>query len=89
MVRDVNDALAAVGKADYRLPEAEKRQLLGRRSIFVAADIRKGEPFTKKNIRVVRPGHGLAPVYYPQVLGKTAARDLTFGQPLRKEDVCE
>ena len=59
MVRDVNDALAAVGKADYRLPEAEKRQLLGRRSIFVAADIRKGEPFTKKNIRVVRPGHGL------------------------------
>lgn len=89
MVRDVNDALAAVGKADYRLPEAEKRQLLGRRSIFVAADIRKGEPFTKENIRVVRPGHGLAPVYYPQVLGKTAARDLTFGQPLRKEDVCE
>lgn len=89
MIRDVNDALAAVGTADYRLPEAEKRQLLGRRSIFVAADIRKGETFTRQNIRVVRPGHGLAPVYYPQVLGKTAARDLTFGQPLRKEDICE
>lgn len=89
MVQDVHHALEAVGTADYRLPEAEKRQLLGRRSIFVAADIRKGEPFTRENIRVVRPGHGLAPVFYPEVLGKTAARDLAFGQPLRKEDICE
>lgn len=89
MVADVRHALQAVGKADYQLPEHEKRQLLGRRSIFVAADIRKGEVFTRDNIRVVRPGHGLAPVYYPQILGKKAARDLSFGQPLRKEDVCE
>ena len=55
--------------------------------MFVSADIKKGERFTEKNIRSVRPGDGLHTKYYFDVLGKRAARDLSFAEPLQMGDV--
>jgi sialic acid synthase SpsE len=42
-------------------------------------DIKQGEPFTKDNLRVIRPGDGLHPKYYPVLLGKEAPYDLKRG----------
>ena len=53
-----------------------------RRSLYVAADVKAGEPLTEANVRSVRPGHGLPPRHLPEVLGCRAARDLKFGEPL-------
>ena len=49
-------------------------------------DIRKGEVLTAENIRSIRPGYGLSPARYEDVIGRTAARDLERGEPLREGD---
>lgn len=45
-------------------------------------DIKAGEPFTTDNIRVIRPGDGLAPKYFAALLGQTARQDYRRGEPL-------
>jgi pseudaminic acid synthase len=65
--------------------EAKSRQF--RRSLFVAENVKAGEMFTNKNVRSVRPGHGLHPRHLGAVIGKRAARDLALGTPLKMEDV--
>ena len=54
-----------------------------RRSIFCVKDIKKGEKLTEENIKVIRPGYGLKPKYYAQVLGQTALKDIARGTPLQ------
>ena len=52
------------------------------RSLFACADIAKGEIFTEKNIRSVRPGDGCSPKYLSELLGKPSDRDYKFGEPI-------
>ena len=47
-----------------------------RRSIYVVRDIGAGEPFTDKNVRIIRPGYGLAPRELPKILGRKARHAL-------------
>jgi len=82
MVLDVNMAAKAVGEVAYRVSEEEKSNYAVRKSIFVSKDIKAGEILTPENIRVVRPGYGMSPKFYEEVLGRKALRDLTFGEPL-------
>jgi sialic acid synthase SpsE len=44
--------------------------------------VKAGETLTPDNVRSVRPGGGLHPREYTRVLGRPAARDLNFGEPL-------
>src|SRR3989344_2725943 len=62
--------------------EANFRNL--RRSIFAVKDIKKGEVFTKENIRVIRPAFGLPPKFYDEVLGKRAVSDIVRGTPFSR-----
>jgi len=48
----------------------------------VVEDLRRGEEFTARNVRSIRPAHGLHTRHLPQVLGKRAARDIARGTPL-------
>ena len=54
------------------LTEAEKKSLQFKRSIYVSANIREGEIFSIKNIRIVRPGDGAPPHLFEDLLGKKA-----------------
>ena len=54
-----------------------------RRSIFSVADIKKGEKLTKENIRIIRPGYGIKPKYYSEILGQIALKDIPRGTPLQ------
>lgn len=81
MVLDVENAKKTIGEAKYLLSEGEKRTRLLRKSIFIAEDVKEGECLTKKNLRVVRPGNGLHPRYYPEVLGKKVNQNITKGTP--------
>lgn len=56
-----------------------------RRSIFCIKDIKKGEALTENNVRIIRPGYGMAPKYYSKILGKEALQDMKRGTPLTKE----
>lgn len=82
MVEDVQMAYKAVGGVAYQVSEEEKSNYAARKSIFVCKDIKKGEPLTCENIRVIRPGYGMQPKFYEEVLGCVAIRDIAFGEPL-------
>lgn len=82
MVEDVQMAAKAVGDVSYQVSDEEKSNYTVRKSIFVSKDIKKGEVFTPENIRVIRPGYGMSPKFYEDVLGRKAIRDIAFGEPL-------
>ena len=82
LVANVRDAWAALGGVNYARTESEKGSLVFRRSIFAVADIAEGEVLTEHNIRIIRPGHGLAPKHLPAVLGRRAARGIARGTPI-------
>ena len=86
MVTDVRNASMAVKGPDYELTQGEKDSTVFRRSIFAVEDIRQGEEFTKENIRVIRPGYGIAPKYYNDILGKKSTTDIKRGTPLKEGD---
>jgi pseudaminic acid synthase len=85
LVADCRDAWSALGSVHYEEVEAEKAGRDLRRSLYVVADIKKGETLTPQNVRSIRPGHGMAPKHLYDVLGKPAARDLKRGEPLAWE----
>lgn len=75
-------AHAAVGTPAFEPTRTEKVVLKNRRSLYVVAPIAKGEMLTEANVRSIRPGNGLKPKFFDVVLGRRAARDLAFGEPL-------
>lgn len=83
MVADVRQAERAIGKVQYGVTKQEESSIIFRRSIFCVEDIRKGEIITDRNIRIIRPGYGMAPKYYSEVLGQTALQDIKKGMPLQ------
>jgi N-acetylneuraminate synthase len=82
LVEDCKRAWRSLGKATYDLQGAESGSLQFRRSLYVVRDVAAGATLTHDNVRSIRPGMGLAPRHLPEVLGKTAARDLKRGDPL-------
>ena len=85
MVKDIRQAEKAIGMVRYGPSEQERDNILFRRSIFCVEDIQKGELLTERNIRVIRPGYGIAPKYYNEVLGQVALQDIKRGTPLEME----
>lgn len=82
LVVESERAFLALGHIQYGVQKAEQKSRLFKRSVYVSRDLAAGELFTKDNIRVVRPGIGLEPKYYEQVLGKAAKTNLKAGTPL-------
>jgi sialic acid synthase SpsE len=85
MVDQIRIAERAIGDVRYGAGDAERGNLIFRRSLFVVEDVRSGERLTAKNVRSIRPGNGLAPKHLPDVLGRPAARDIKRGTPLSWE----
>ncbi len=82
MVKAVREAEKAIGKIDYNLTEKQKKGKQFTRSLYVVQDIKAGERFTEDNIRSIRPGYGLHPKYYNEILGKKTSKDIERGTPL-------
>jgi len=82
LVRGVRNAFDAMGTGSAARSEAEKSNMVFRRSIYVVRDIGVGELFTGENLRIIRPGFGLAPRHLDEILGRKAKRALTRGTAL-------
>jgi N-acetylneuraminate synthase len=82
MVEAVRTAEKALGEVHFGLSHNEGSSRVFRRSLFVVADMKRGESFTAGNVRSIRPGHGLHTRHLVQVLGQRAARDIERGTPL-------
>ena len=85
MVKEVRAVEEALGQPSYGVSPKEESSMVFRRSIFAVKDIPKGEALTGENIRIIRPGYGLKPKYYGDVLGMRADRELKRGTPLSFE----
>lgn len=88
MVKSVREAEIAIGKVDYILTEKMHKSREFSRSLYIVEDVNAGEVITEKNIRSIRPGYGLHPKYYKELLGKYARIDLKKGVGLKLTDVC-
>ncbi len=82
LTEEVNRAYSALGNVSYGVLEAEKNSRIFKRSIYASQAIRAGELLTKDNIKVIRPGNGLHPRYFFDLLGKKAKTDIKKGKPL-------
>jgi pseudaminic acid synthase len=89
MVRAVRIAEKMLGKADYSLNEKKLKSREFSRSLYVTEDVKKGEVFSEKNVRSVRPGFGLHTKYFTELMGKRAAFDLTKGTALKWEMITD
>jgi len=87
MVDNIRAAEQAIGKVDYNISKSSKKNLNGRRSIYVVKSIEKGEKFTSKNIKVIRPGFGLHPKFFKKTLGKISKKKIKEGTRLKKSFV--
>jgi pseudaminic acid synthase len=83
MVTMVRNTEAALGTHTYNLPD--QANMSGRRSLYIAKDIQKGSKITQNNIVSVRPGYGLHPKYFDQVIGKIVNKNLKKGDRLKLE----
>lgn len=82
MVRAARETEQALGKVTYEVGERAASHKLFMRSIFAVKDIKTGEKLTAENIRVIRPGYGLHPKHYEELIGRRAKKNLKAGTPL-------
>lgn len=76
MVDAIRNIEQALGSSEKKVSESEQKNIIiARKSIVAALDIKSGEIFTDKNITVKRPGNGISPMYWDNVIGKQATRD--------------
>jgi pseudaminic acid synthase len=87
MVKSVREVESALGNVDYSMTVEKTKNREFSRSLFVVKDITLGEIFTEENIRSIRPGYGLHPKFYFEVLGKKATVNIRRGTPLKNEHI--
>jgi len=86
LVIESERAFFSIGRIQYGVQKSENKNLNFKRSIYISKDIKVGEVYTKENTKIIRPGLGMAPKFYENiVLGRTASRDLKAGTPLSWE----
>lgn len=81
---DINTVKRLMGKKSFIRNKSEDSSKIFRRSIFVVNDIKKGEKFTKNNLKVLRPSLGLEPKFYENILGKISSKNYKKNTPLKK-----
>ncbi|MFP5113731.1 pseudaminic acid synthase [Bacillaceae bacterium C204] len=82
LVLETQRAWEALGKVTYGPTEKELKSMKFRRSLYIIKDLKNGDVLTKENLKVIRPGYGLPPKYYEQLLGKKVQKDVSAGTPV-------
>lgn len=83
MVKNIRDTEKMIGTEEIRVSKSSKKNLVGRKSIYVIKNVDKNEVFTKKNIGSIRPSFGAHPKYFNYILGKKSKRKLKLGQRMK------
>ncbi len=85
MVKAIRDTEKAIGVVDYTLTEKQRKGREFSRSLYVVEEIKAGDVISEKNVRSIRPGFGMHPKYFKDILGKKAKTDLNIGSRLTFE----
>lgn len=85
-----NDILLSskiMGQNNFIRKKNELKNLVYRRSIFSIKNIEKGEKFSHKNVKALRPNIGLSPIYLEKLIGKKSKRKIKYGSSIKKSDI--
>ena len=82
LVEETKNAFLSLGEISYGVQQAEEKSKFFKRSIYVSKDIAVGDVFTNDNLKIIRPGDGLAPKFIDVVIGKKAKVFIKAGTPL-------
>jgi pseudaminic acid synthase len=86
-VMETQRAWQSLGKISYSMSEKEKKSIQFRRSLYLSKNVKAGEVLTEGNLRIVRPGFGLAPKYLDFILGRKVSCDLSKGTAIKWENI--
>jgi pseudaminic acid synthase len=86
MVDAVRSTEKALGNSSYELTIKQKEGKVFSRSLYPICNIQMGELITTNNIRSVRPGHSLHPIFLNEIIGKKAKRNISFGERISLDD---
>lgn len=89
MVRSVREAECSIGNIDYTLTDKQRNSRNLCRSLYIVENVKKGEKLTTDNIKSIRPGFGLHPNYYYQILGKSFSKDCLRGERLNFDKIAK
>lgn len=83
MIVSIRDTEKLLGKIDYTMTKEKEKSRQFARSLYIVKDINKGDKFTKDNIKSIRPGYGMHPRCFKDILGKISNKDYKFGESLK------
>ena len=83
LCKDVKIAWSSLGRASYSRPEVEMGNVKFRRSLYAVKDIKGGDVLTDDNVKSIRPGFGLAPKFYDQIMGRRSKENIPRGTALK------
>lgn len=82
LVRDVKEAWLSLGKNELIRPKSECNSRVFRRSLYFVNDLKSGSVIKPEDVRRIRPGFGISPKFYNDVIGKVTVTDIKRGQPV-------
>ncbi len=83
-VKTIKETHLMMGRKFFYRNDSEKKNLQFRRSIYAISNIKKGERFSKSNIKVIRPGFGIQPIYFEKLINKKSPLNIRNQSPLKK-----
>ena len=87
LVRDTAIIAKALGTPTFSISERETKSIQFRRSIYAVKDIAQGEKFSPDNVRIIRPGFGLHPRHFADLMGNKSKRKYSNGDRISDQEI--
>ena len=85
LVKDTSTAWKSLGSGSFERAKAEKSSIQFRRSIYFINDLKKGDTIKENDIQRIRPGYGIKPKFFSEIIGKKILKDVQRGDPVQWE----
>ena len=85
LVKECDQAWMAKGSAGLNRAKSEHQNMVFRRSLYFVKSLKKGQIIKETDIRRIRPGYGMSPKYFDDVVGKQLTVDVDRGDPVLME----
>jgi pseudaminic acid synthase len=83
LIEDTHKAWQSLGDGGYQRSQVEYKNSIFRRSLYFVDNLNAGQIIEEKHIRRIRPGYGLNPKFYEQIIGKVVNKDVTIGDSVK------
>ena len=80
LVNDVRKAWKSMGPKEFSRPNIEEKNLVFRRSLYFVKEMQANEIITCKHIKRIRPGYGINPKFYKNIIGKRVVKNIKIGE---------